>query len=324
MSDIEKTVQDHYNAYPLPDLSDPERAKKMFDDFLNELKEMGISTSWLQDKKILVIFAGTGPQVIPVSWYAHEVVAIDLAERSLEELEKNLRKYGNNLSIVRIIKTSIYELDLKGESFDLILAPGGLHHTQNPTEAFYKISKLLKKDGYIFFSVYNKTGLLFYRLKVRMLDMLFGKSTLHNTTKRINFARKIYRDKRDTISLVDAWANVHIRYVDLHEILQWLSNTGMKIIDIRAPVNFHDFLIQLYENGTSSTYFRLLEYFINGMVRILKPYIRKNVTKWKREHISNAVHDMNYSEIKFTEFLWLLSGRGNIHYLAQKKITESE
>lgn len=318
MSDIEKIVQDYYNAYPLPDLSDPEKANKMFEYFVNELAEMGISTSWLQGKRILVIFAGTGTQVIPVSWYAHEVIAVDIAERALQELEKNLKKYGKASSTVRIIKASIYELNLNAESFDLILAPGGLHHTKDPAEAFYKIPGLLKKDGYLFFSVYNNVGLLFYRFKIWLLDVLFGKSTLQNTTKRINFARKIYRDRRNTISLVDSWANVHIRYVDLNEILHWLKNSKMKMIGIRAPVSSHDFLIQLYEKGTSSTDFRLLEYCVNGMLRIMKPYIRKNFNKWKIEHVPSSVHTMNCSKIRFIQFLRLLSGRGNIHYLAQK------
>jgi ubiquinone/menaquinone biosynthesis C-methylase UbiE len=65
------------------------------------------------------------------------------------------------------------KLDFKNNFFDLVYSWGVIHHSNNPYKIYKNIYRTLKKNGKLFFMVYNKYSIRYYLLGFYYLFLKF-------------------------------------------------------------------------------------------------------------------------------------------------------
>lgn len=102
-----------------------------------------------QGKKVLDLGCGYGWHCkYAANHGALEVVGIDLSHKMLEVANKM-----NHDSRIKYRQSAIEEIDFSTDSFDIVFSSLALHYISNFEELVKKISKSLKKNGELIFSV---------------------------------------------------------------------------------------------------------------------------------------------------------------------------
>ena len=117
------------------------------------------SKKYIQGKKILNIGSWTGPFELLAVNHASDITAIDIDEKPLKVLKKNLPS-------VRVKQASADKLPFKNESFDVVTMWAVIEHIPVGYElaTLREINRVLKKGGLLFVSTMDKN------LKSNILD----------------------------------------------------------------------------------------------------------------------------------------------------------
>ncbi len=94
----------------------------------------------------------------------HEVIGIDLSEKSLE-----IARHFDTTKSVKYIQASAMALPFPEESFDVVIAMDLLEHVENPQHVVEEASRVLKKGGLFFFHTFNR-NFLSYALIIKGVD----------------------------------------------------------------------------------------------------------------------------------------------------------
>lgn len=102
---------------------------------------------------------------------------IDISPTQLASFRKILRK--NKRKKVRLVQGDITKLPFATESFDVALMCDVLEHVLEPTKVLVEIHRVVKKGGYIIFSIPNETLLqlarfVAFRFPLRSPDHLYA------------------------------------------------------------------------------------------------------------------------------------------------------
>lgn len=103
------------------------------------------SKDYLAGKKVLDIGSWTGPFEILIHDLAREITAVDIEERALKVLKRNLPK-------VKTVKAFSHKLPFRDKTFDVVCFFDVIEHIPQGYElaTLLEISRVLKKGGYIF------------------------------------------------------------------------------------------------------------------------------------------------------------------------------
>ena len=244
-------VKEFYEEYPFPNYK--------VDDNKYTLSQAGDKNSFSKklkdfigfDKSILEVGSGTSQ----LSNYLaigtnNRVCAFDTSMKSLKIANDFSKK--NNIKNINFIRGDIFDEIFKEEIFDFVLCNGVLHHTKNPSMAFYNIAKWLKKDGYIVVGLYNKIGR--FRTKFRkILYNIFGKKLVMLFDPVL---RKIGIKSKDKI---EAWIRDQYEHPvesthTFDEVLEWFDKNNIEFIDSIPKCSFNISEESFFEKSSKETY----------------------------------------------------------------------
>lgn len=101
----------------------------------------------LSGKKVLMLGCGTGEETKLLKEYnAIDMVGIDLSETSIDIAKETYPEY-------KFIVGDMHNLPFEDESFDFVYSSLAIHYSSNPKEVYSEIYRVLKKDGFLLFSI---------------------------------------------------------------------------------------------------------------------------------------------------------------------------
>lgn len=126
---------------------------------------------WMNGKWILDAGCGAGRFLDIASRSPCNVVGIDMSN-AVDAAAVTMRGRPN----VHLVQASIYELPFKSAVFDACYSIGVIQHTPEPLKAVRSLSRLLKKDGKIALTIYER----------KPWTLLNAKYLIRPLTKRLN------------------------------------------------------------------------------------------------------------------------------------------
>ena len=96
------------------------------------------------DSKILDVGCGTGGTTLALRKFG----LVYGTDSSLSAL-----KYSNQRGLDKVLKSSVYDLPFKDETFDLITILDSLEHIEDDLRVLKELKRILKKDGILFIAV---------------------------------------------------------------------------------------------------------------------------------------------------------------------------
>jgi 2-polyprenyl-6-hydroxyphenyl methylase/3-demethylubiquinone-9 3-methyltransferase len=118
----------------------------------NRLRNPWICSHLPSPVKILDMGCGAGFLTHDMARQGHEVVGVDLSERSLEVARK-MDETGR----IDYLMADVAKVPLPEGSFDAVCAMDILEHVENPRAVIQEASRLLKPGGLFFFHTFNRT-----------------------------------------------------------------------------------------------------------------------------------------------------------------------
>ncbi len=100
------------------------------------------------DMTLVDLGAGDGYLSRAISPHVARVIAIDISDKMLKELEKKALQDG--LTNIQIIKGDSCDIPLEDESVDLVCSNMFLHHIEEPILVIKEMRRILKPDGRVF------------------------------------------------------------------------------------------------------------------------------------------------------------------------------
>lgn len=132
-------------------------------------------TGWNRDemtrKWVLDAGCGAGRFLDACSPSNAQVVGIDISS-AIDAAKENLDEREN----VHFVQASIYELPFKKATFDYVYCIGVIQHTPDPEQSLRSIAEMVKPDGEIAVTIYERR---------KWYTMLFSKYWLRPLTKRM-------------------------------------------------------------------------------------------------------------------------------------------
>ena len=135
-------------------------------------KETAWTKDELKDKWILDVGCGAGRFLDVSSTAEANVIGIDISS-AIDAAKENLKGREN----VHFIQASIYELPFRPGTFDCCYCIGVIQHTPNPENSLRSIAEMVKKDGKIAVTIYERR---------RWRTMFYSKYWLRPITKRMS------------------------------------------------------------------------------------------------------------------------------------------
>lgn len=134
-----------------------------------------------------ILIAGCGTNQAAVFAYTNpdsKVTAIDVSQTSLDHTEFLKKRHGlDNLEVLRL---PIEEVGTLGNTFDLIVSTGVLHHLADPQAGMNALAPLLREDGVMALMLYATYG----RQGVEMMQDIFRELGLGQSSHSIQKVRE--------------------------------------------------------------------------------------------------------------------------------------
>lgn len=165
---------------------------------------------YIKNKKLLNIGSWTGPFETLAVEYTNDITSIDIDERPLAVLKKNLPK-------VNTIKASAEDLPFRNNTFDVVTFWAVIEHIPVGYElaALREINRVLKPGGYIFLSTMS------YNFWSNLLDpgywmvghRHYTKAQLSNMLNRANFTVDNSLEAGSFITAFHAWGFYFFKHI---------------------------------------------------------------------------------------------------------------
>ena len=230
-NEISKIQSSFYNEVKFPNYDD-------IDDFGSLLDKSSRSTFFrkLDEEipmfsKILEAGCGTGQLSLFLSRFKRQIYSIDLSSGSLSLGEKFRKK--NNIENLFFLKMSIFNMFFQKNFFDVIISNGVLHHTKNAEEAFYELTKYLKKDGYIVIGLYHKYGRFFTKVKQFLIKYF---SDFFKFLDPKTYSNK-YSENKNFAWFMDQYKNPKETTHTFIEVKSWFNKSNIEFVS-SIPFSF--------------------------------------------------------------------------------------
>ncbi len=131
-----------------------------------------------KDRTVLEIGAGTGRFTLEMAPHVNKVVAIDMADKMLNQMKTKLQK--RNIKNVQVIHDHFLDVDFT-ETFDLIVSFSAIEYIRDIHALFKKISDLCVPGGKVLITTAHNT---FFRLFGRLGNYVRQKVYMNAFSKK--------------------------------------------------------------------------------------------------------------------------------------------
>ena len=235
-------IRDFYTNHPYPPPVDNlDRARDMWQDENVHRAEFHLlwpDKEYRPDLDVLVAGCGTWQAAkFAVCHPGARVVGIDASPTSLEHTEKLKQKY--DLTNLETRQLPIENLQDLGQSFDLIVCTGVLHHLVDPDAGLRALRSVLRSDGAMYLMVYapyGRTGVYMLQDYCRKLGIGTSEQEIKDLTavlKRLPQHHPMLsivsgsRDSLDANALVDAVLNPRDRTYAVPQLFDFIERNDL-------------------------------------------------------------------------------------------------
>lgn len=202
------------------------------------------------DMDILVAGCGTNQAaIIAFNNPKANVVAIDISQPSLNHHAFLKDKYGlENLDLRLML---IEDVAMLGQSFDLIISTGVLHHLVSPERGMAALASCLRPDGVAAIMLYARFG----RLGVEMMQSVFRELGLKQDENSLDMVRaalqvlpsnhplqgylELAPDLENDAGLVDTFLHYRERSYDVAECEELVTSAGLVMQDFFRKASYY-------------------------------------------------------------------------------------
>lgn len=275
------------------------------DRFINMFSHeyFGVEKDFFADKKILDAGCGDTAKVI-IAMYrlgAREIHGFDLGSDFIPVATESLARQSVPQDAVFLKSGNLLSIPYPDETFDFVICHGVLLHLNNFDEvkqAFSELSRVTKKDGYLY-TVFGTVGGLFEEAIIPAVRKYYAENE--------QFKQFIDNESPEKFhSIIDFIQSEHAKYENNSLNLEWLK--PLLDVDfcvflqnlIQAPVRLpvdEQFIRELYDRNN-----------FHSLKRLHRYVKRQNIRK-----IFSPLH-FNYD----STISQILYGSGNLEFIAQK------
>ena len=201
--------------------------------------ETNWSKDWMDGKWILDAGCGAGRFLDIASQSKALIVGIDISN-SVEGAHKNLKDRDN----IFLVQASIYKLPFRDLAFDGLYSIGVIQHTPDPAKALVSLPRVLKKNGKIAVTIYEK----------KRWTMLCGKYLVRPLTKRM--------DKRTLLLMIRLLMPVLFPLTEVLFRIKFLNKLFVFVIPVANYVDNKQLTVrQRYDWAVLDTFDMLSPYY---------------------------------------------------------------
>lgn len=224
---VTKKVRSFYEENPFPNYDGIEE----FGELVQKGYENAFTTEVLKaigyNKTILECGCGTGQLTHFLQLNNNHTLGIDLSLSSLRlALDHKLR---NQLVRSSFAQMNIFELAVKDDSVDVVIAHGVLHHTLDARRAFHAIVRKVRPGGIVIVGLYNRYARVPTWIRSKLIELL-GPRIDYVVRARIHDERKL------DIWIKDQYYNPHETWHSIDEVLSWFEECGVEYLNARPPI----------------------------------------------------------------------------------------
>ena len=202
-----------------------------------------------QNANLIDFGAGTGDTTISFNNWGANCTLVDMNPNALERAKKVFDKLSIKNTKNKFINSSIFENKIKNKKYDIVSSIGVIHHTESPKLALKKISKYVKKDGFLILGAATDEGFFQRNLQRIIINKYAKLEEDHNKVERIAlelFNENIFRAKkfggRSVKAIIhDTYINPKIKgisFEDIHKTLGKKFSYFSSAPDINFIKNF--------------------------------------------------------------------------------------
>jgi len=247
LDEVTRRVQEQYRQYPYPRFAEESVVDGRRLVSVDYLRYMQIAAwpgrSNLSGLRVLDAGCGTG-QVLTQMAECHpeiKLLGIDLSDTSLGMAQRQLDRVGATNAELRVFQ--IYDLEQLGETFDIVMCGGVLHHLSDPVRGLRCLRSVLKDDGILSIMVYGRygrTGVYVMQDLIRMVSAGRSQAELAPWTRKLvdalpslhAFHRRKFGDidMEGDSGLVDLLLHPQDRSYTVPEIYEWLDQASLELL----------------------------------------------------------------------------------------------
>jgi SAM-dependent methyltransferase len=191
-------------------------------------------------RPLKILVAGCGTVQAAYTAYMNrddEIAGIDLSEASLAHERFLQERHG--LENLKLFKGDLIEVGSLGETFDVILCTGVLHHMADPGAGLAALRDVLAPDGVMVLMLYGQT----VRTGVYMLQDAFGRMGIAQTSEGVAEVRRILgelpsrhyaqdyigaaAELKDDAAIVDTFLHPQDRAYTVPELFELVEGAGL-------------------------------------------------------------------------------------------------
>ena len=242
-----------YETFPFPGMRPMDQDGLILLRHLSATVKARSGTSMGAGLRLLDAGCGTGNTSVALArlYAGAEVVAIDQSGPSLERARGLAEHEG--LTNIHVVRHDLMTSLPRGESYDIILCLGVLHHLADMKRGLSNLKAVLKNDGHLYLWIYGKHGRYLHSLNMRCLQMLTGSADTPEETVQVaeEFVRKTddgsplklllgrtplketqWQTFTDPVWIADQFLNPHEVLIDMEELLEMLDEVGLELREV--------------------------------------------------------------------------------------------
>lgn len=223
--DVSGAVKDFYEATPFPNYDGLESRESLIRKCDAVLFSRLLYRQLPPAARVLEAGCGTGQLTNYLATSGERVVfGADFCLASLALAEGfRSRAATENAAFVQM---NLFRPAFRKETFDVVVASGVLHHTNDPFLGFRTLLGLLKPGGHVIVGLYNRYG----RLPLRLRRLVFRLTGERFAFLDRRLRRGALSDLKRSTWYKDQYRHPHESSHSMDEVLDWFERTGVGFV----------------------------------------------------------------------------------------------
>ena len=225
--DVTRRVKSFYEENPFPNYEGLEE----FGELVGKGNQNPFSANLLKaigyNKTVLECGCGTGQLSHFLQLNNNHILGVDMSLSSLLLAVEHKRL--NGLARSGFAQMNIFDLAVKDNSFDVVIAHGVLHHTFDARRAFAAIARKAKPGGVIMVGLYNRYARIPTWARSKVIGVL-GPNIDFVVRNRIQDSHKA------KIWIKDQYYNPHETWHSIGEMLGWFKENGINYLNCSPAI----------------------------------------------------------------------------------------